>query len=73
MRVKIDRGLCPVQREFCEHCPGKLLTGRPGHQGRCFLTYDDSNPELFSIELCMNDEFLSLKTNEHQRQQLMSD
>ena len=72
MRIKVDRGVCPVQKEFCEHCPGRHLFEKKIQEARCFLTYDDSDPELFSIELCVNEQRLMIKPNDHQRQMLMA-
>jgi hypothetical protein len=70
MRVKIDRGLCPAHLAFCEQCLGKFLREPLGYERRCFLEFDDNDPETLTVDLQTDGHEVHLSLNEDQRRML---
>ena len=70
MRVKIDRNLCPAHLAFCEQCLGKFLREPLGYERRCFLEFDDDDPELLTIHLHSGEHDVTLSLTEDQRRML---
>jgi len=68
MRVKINRDVCPAHLAFCEQCLGKFLREPLGYERRCFVEFEDDNPELLTIELHSGGNDATLVLDEAGRQ-----
>lgn len=68
MKVQINRDVCDAQLAFCEQCLGKFLKEPLGYERRCFIEFDDSDPETLTIELHSGENNVTLELNEEQRQ-----
>ena len=67
MRVKINRDVCPAHLSFCEQCLGKFLKEPMGYERRCFMEFEDDNPDLLTVELHSGDHDVTLHLTEADR------
>jgi hypothetical protein len=70
MRVNIDRNVCPAHLAFCEQCLGKFLKEPLGYERRCFVEFEDDDPETLTVDLHTGETDIHLTLNETQRRLL---
>ena len=68
MKVKINRDVCDANLAFCEQCLGKFLKEPLGYERRCFVEFEDENPDLLTIELHSADNDIVLELDEAERE-----